>query len=110
MTMKELTKYTEEELYRISCQMAIRGNMVAVKMISYVKEFYNKDVKVVKGRKVPHGVTGKCFWMGSYDHSKYGDPWGIYTSVRVGIKDIDGNVYWTSVDNIEVIQDTKSVD
>ena len=103
MTMKELCKCSPEQLARYSFEMARRGNMRALGLISYVEEFYNKRVKVVKGRKVPKGTEGTCFWMGSYDNSKYGDPWGIYTNVRIGIKDDAGEVYWTSVENVEVI-------
>lgn len=103
MTMKELSKLSNEQLNEFQYQMALRGNMRAGALIGYVKEFYHKRVKVVKGRKVPIGTEGECFWMGSYDNSKYGDPWGIYTNIRVGIKDDNGEVYWTSVNNIEVI-------
>jgi len=84
--------------------MASTGNYKAVALINDVKKFYHKMVRVVKGRKVPHGTFGECFWMGSYDNSKYGDPWGIYTSVRIGIKDTDGNVYWTALNNVEIIE------
>jgi len=102
MTMKELSKYTDKQLDELHYQMACRGNMVACNAIVAVKKYYHKQVIVVKGRKVPIGTTGECFWMGSKDYSRYGDPWGIYTVIKVGIKDTDGNVYWTSIDNIDV--------
>ena len=65
-------------------------------------QYFHKQVKVVKGRKVPIGTTGECFWMGAKCYSKYGDPWGIYTQVRIGIKDEAGNVFWTSLENVEL--------
>ena len=102
MTMKELSRYSEDQLDELSYHMAVRGNLKAVSLIADVKMYYHKQVKVVKGRKVPIGTMGECFWMGSYDHSKYGDPWGIYTSVRIGIKDSDGNVFWTSLENVKL--------
>ena len=102
MTMKELSKYTEEELDELSFQLACKGDLRACGLITDVKTYYHKRVKVVKGRKVPHGTEGECFWMGSYDNSKYGDPWGIYTTIRIGIKDDNGVVYWTSLDNVEL--------
>lgn len=51
-----------------------------------------KTLKVVRGRKVKIGTTGICFWLGN---SNFGQ--------RVGIKDSDGTVYWTSIKNVEVI-------
>jgi len=104
MTMQELVKKTPEELEQLSMIMAERGNMRALGLIGDVRQYAHKRVRVVKGRKVPIGTEGEVFWMGSYDHSKYGDPWGIYTSVRVGIRDDLGNVHWTAVENIEVIE------
>lgn len=103
MTMKELSKYSDEELNEMSMYFAERENLRACSLISKVRDYYHKQVKVVKGRKVPIGTTGECFWMNSYDNSKYGDPWGIYTTIRIGIKDDAGNVYWTSLDNVEAV-------
>ena len=103
MTMKELSKLSEEKLDELAFYMLERGNMKAAGLISDVKKYYHKRVKVIKGRKVPLGTEGECFWMCSYDNSKYGDPWGIYTSVRIGIKDDAGNVHWTALDNVTVI-------
>lgn len=103
MTMKELSKMTDKDLNTLAYTMVSRGNLRAASLIDDVRKYYHKRVKVVKGRKVPHGTIGECFWMGSYDNSKYGDPWGIYTTVRIGIKDENGDVYWTSLDNVELI-------
>lgn len=102
MTMKELRTMSDEELRELSFHCACRDDLRTCKIIADVIKFYHKTVKVVKGRKVPIGTSGECFWMGMTDYSKYGDPWGIYTKVRVGLRDKDDNVYWTSVDNIEL--------
>ena len=53
-----------------------------------------------------HGVVGRCFWMGSHSYAKYEDYWGQKTVTRIGIRDDAGCVYWTSLDNVEVIPDT----
>lgn len=103
MTMKELSVMSESELDALEFQMVMRGNLNAASRIADVKKYYHKRVRVVKGRKVAHGIEGECFWMCAYDNSKYGDPWGIYTSVRIGIKDDSGEVYWTSLNNVERI-------
>lgn len=102
MTMKELSRCTTEELNRMKSHMISSGNYGAARIISDVQAFYHKTVRVIKGRKVPHGVIGECFWMGKYSNSRYGDPWGVYTTVRIGIKDAKGNIYWTSLDNVEL--------
>ena len=104
MTMKELSRYSDEQLNELVYHMAVRGNLRACGLIKNVMDYYHKRVRVVKGRKVPIGTTGECFWMGSFDNSKYGDPWGIYTTVRIGIKDDEGNVYWTSLGNVELVE------
>ncbi len=51
-----------------------------------------KRLEVIRGRKVPHGTIGDCFWIGN---NGYG--------VSVGIKDNAGKVYFTSIDNVQVI-------
>jgi len=51
-------------------------------------------VKVVKGRKVPKGTVGECFWEG---HGQYGP--------RIGLKEADGTVHWTATSNCIAILD-----
>jgi len=51
-----------------------------------------KTVRVVRGRKVPIGLEGEVIWYGETQYSP-----------RVGIRDINGTVHWTSASNIEVI-------
>lgn len=103
MKMKDIAGKTPEELEQLSTALAKRGNFAACVLVDYVRDYYHKRVRVVKGRKVKHGTEGEVFWMGCYDNSRFGDPWGIYTTVRVGIRDDDGNVHWTSVENVEVV-------
>ncbi|VVC05151.1 Uncharacterised protein [uncultured archaeon] len=51
-----------------------------------------KMLEVIRGRKVPIGITGKCIWVGE----------GSY-SLRVGLRAEDGNVYWTAAKNVQVV-------
>lgn len=102
---KRFRGYTPETLNQIYFQMAIRDDTVTCLAISYFQKFQDKEVIVVKGRKVPKGTKGTCFYIGSTCYGKYGDPWGIYTKFRVGIRDSEGTVYWTSIDNIEVCKE-----
>lgn len=48
-------------------------------------------LRVVRGRKVPLGTTGRCIWSGE---GRYG--W------RVGLVDADGTAHWTSAANVEL--------
>ena len=51
-------------------------------------------VKVVKGRKVPKGTVGECFWEGG---GQYGP--------RIGLKEADGTTHWTATSNCTAILD-----
>jgi hypothetical protein len=59
-------------------------------------------VKVVRGRKVPLGTTGKVIWKGK-THAEWG--W------RVGIKPdpTKEEVMWTALNNVEVVYDEATV-
>lgn len=109
MKLMDLRKYSAEELDRLQFEMSRRDDLNAASQISDFKKFYGKTVTVVKGRKVPHGTTGNVFWMGSTCYSPYGDPWGIYTSVRVGIRDSKGETYWTALNNVQLAPEQISV-
>ena len=104
MTMKEMSRMSREDLMQAKRYAVASGNLNAAVRMDEVLKFYGNTVKVVKGRKVPIGTTGECFWMGSTCHSPYGDPWGIYSYVRIGIKDEDENIYWTNLDNVELVK------
>ena len=58
-----------------------------------------KKIIVVKGRKVPVGIKGTCIWRGSM-----GPTWQ-YRPDRIGLKTEDGAVYWTSVNNVEILKE-----
>jgi len=49
-------------------------------------------VLVVRGRKVPLGTRGNIIWLGA---NHFGE--------RCGLKDDDGNVFWTALSNVERI-------
>lgn len=48
-------------------------------------------IKVVRGRKIPHGTTGVVFWSGV-------SQWGL----RYGFKDSSGTVFWAAAGNVEL--------
>lgn len=57
-----------------------------------------KTVTVTKGRKVPKGTSGTVVWKGVDGYKS--TQWA--THYRVGLKDADGTVHWTSADNVKV--------
>ncbi len=61
-----------------------------------------KLIRVVRGRKIPHGTTGVCFWRGegkafTWSQARWGAP------ERVGFKDVNGTTFWTNLSNVEVV-------
>ncbi len=51
-----------------------------------------RRVKVVRGRKIPVGTEGQCFWMGD---TRYG--------TRVGLKNDAGETIWVDAKNVEAV-------
>ena len=65
---------------------------------------YGQQVRVVRGRKVPQGTVGECFWMGYKSYGRVSArPEEVYKVLRIGIRDEAGAVYWTTLNNVEVI-------
>lgn len=60
-----------------------------------------KTVRVIKGRKVPIGTVGTVFWQKAVNYDKYQRWWKV--TYRIGIKDENGEVYWTNQDNVVVV-------
>lgn len=96
------SEMTDDQLAKLQTAFTARGNLNAAREISEFREVFGKTVEVVKGRKVPKGTIGKCFWVKRYDNSRYGDPWGIYSNTRIGIRTSNGEVHFTSFDNVVV--------
>jgi hypothetical protein len=67
-----------------------------------------KTIRVVRGRKVPIGTTGVCIWRGqgkafTWYQARNGAP------ERVGLKTENGEVFWTALRNVEVVQEQERV-
>lgn len=101
--MKKYSEMTEDELTELKMAFIANGNLNAAREIDEFRHMYGKRVKVVKGRKVPHGTEGVVFFLKRYDNSKYGDSFGIYSNTRIGFKDDAGEAYFTSYDNVVLI-------
>ncbi len=88
---KYLVNSVASEVKDIQRQDRVKSKLVEV----------GKEVEVVKGRKVAKGTKGKVFWLKEVNYDKY-DRW--YKAVtKIGIKDEQGNVYWTYAHNVNVI-------
>ena len=100
MKAAEFRKMSPESIsdYRMFC--LTRQNAGALMEIDAFEKYLDKEVKVVKGKKVPLGTTGKVFWIGMRNYSQYGNWWSW--EVRIGFKDADGATYFTSEENIEL--------
>lgn len=62
---------------------------------------YDK-VRVVAGRKVPVGIEGEIFWISM--PQRYGQSRFATTTYKVGIKDAQGQVYWTYDNNLKLLE------
>lgn len=100
--MQDLRKMSDEELQSLQTYCVMHEMHNAAVEISQFREYYDKMVCVIKGRKVPIGTEGRVFWLKRYDNSKYGDPWGIYSSTRIGIKTETGVTYFTDINNVKI--------
>ena len=108
MNMMEFLKgYSPTMLTKLEQQYALQGNFFKARLVGDFRDTYGKRVKVVRGRKVPLGTVGECFWMGATNYKKYLDYWGIGVVVRIGIRDDAGAVHWTALDNVEVLPESE---
>jgi len=55
-----------------------------------------KEVKVIRGRKVPIGTAGRVFWIGE-------KRFGTLMTKTVGIETASGQRYFTAINNLEVV-------
>nr|DAX92158.1 MAG TPA: hypothetical protein [Caudoviricetes sp.] len=99
----DLRNYTEKQLLELNFYFISKGNLNAATYVNDYRKFFGKTVEVVKGRKVPKGIKGVVFWLKRQCYGKYGDPWGIYSTTRCGLKTEEGTVYWTDIKNLELI-------
>lgn len=82
----DLRNYTEKQLLELNFYFIAKGNLNAAAYVNDYRKFFGKTVEVVKGRKVPKGIKGVVFWLKRQCYGKYGDPWGIYSTTRCGLK------------------------
>lgn len=95
--MLQQRAYSSEEIEKIVLFAHSCDNLQAAIEANEHYQYFGKQVKVVSGRKVPHGTIGIVFYLCRKHYGK--SQWSGFTT-RVGIKDDEGNVWWTSTKNI----------
>lgn len=91
-------KYSDKEYSQLFMYAMTNGNLQAAAEVRDHERLFGKEVKVVKGRKVPVGTVGKVVYLA---RKCYGSQWDWDT--RLGIEDESGNRHYTSALNVEII-------
>lgn len=79
---------------------AMNDNLQAMTEISQRDTYMNERVRVVKGRKVPHGTEGVVVWL---KRVHYGQGYWNGWDTRIGIETNDGERVFTSLNNVELV-------
>lgn len=94
-TPETLAAYKAYEDARLAKEHALREQASRERAEAEAREpRAGRWVKVVRGRKVPQGIQGLCFWKGC---TKYGERVGV----QVG--DEQNEVVWTASSNVEAM-------
>lgn len=97
--MLEQRVYNAQEITEvIRFAHQVDNAQAAIEASDHLK-YFGKAVIVIKGRKVPTGTTGTVFWLARKSYSR--NQWFGYVT-RIGIKDKDGTVYFTSAENVTI--------
>ena len=81
-----------EEIKETEAKLASLKRGMARQVESVKAPVKGRTVKVVKGRKVPVGTVGTCFYVGQGDYG-----------VRVGLKTPGGETLFTAASNCEAV-------
>lgn len=90
-----------EAAYQALCHKQAEAARVRAAQIAEQQPGKGKTLKVVKGRKVPVGTVGRCFWASVQQKWFYTAFMGYQG--RVGIETADGQRHFTNVDNVELV-------
>ncbi len=63
---------------------------------------WGREVRIIKGRKYAHGLTGDVFWTSEPERSRY-NPFAIPTASRIGVRLADGTRIFIAATNLEVV-------
>lgn len=108
MNAKQFRNMSQKDVFDYKMALARRDAFSAMSEINAYEKYLDKDVKVVKGIKVPIGTEGKVFWIGIRNYSPYRN-W-IYDQIIIGFKDANGNAYFTNKKNLELVKERSNND
>jgi len=63
---------------------------------------WGREVRIIKGRKYAHGLTGDVFWTSDPVRSRY-NPFSMPKAERIGVRLVDGSRIFIAASNLEVI-------
>ncbi|MDE7157646.1 MAG: hypothetical protein K2O02_06810 [Lachnospiraceae bacterium] len=95
---RKMTTSQKQEYY-LAC--AMRDNHAAMSEFNAYEKYLDKSIVVVKGRKIPIGTKGICFYIGAVNYNKYKNWWNW--TIRIGFKTENGETFFTSEHNIELV-------
>ena len=96
--MLEQKIYTADEINKIISYAYTSGNSQGAIEARHHFKFFGKEVKIIKGRNNVDFI-GNVFWLA---RKHYGTNSWFGFQTKVGIRDKDKNVVWTSVYNIKI--------
>ena len=95
---REMTD-TQKHEYCMAC--AMRDNHAAMSEFYAYEKYLDKSIVIVKGRKIPIGTKGVCFYVGAVNYSKLKNWWDW--TIRIGFKTENGETFFTSERNIDLV-------
>jgi hypothetical protein len=63
---------------------------------------WGREVRIIKGRKHPLGLTGDVFWTSDPVRSRY-NPFSMPKAERIGVRLVDGSRIFIAASNLEVV-------
>lgn len=97
----DLTKENLIKWWKEGGKDNVFSSFYAEEKINSKKPTKDKFVKIVRGKKDLIGKEGTIFWLKDVNYDPYKRKYNWKT--KIGIRDNNNNVYWTYVNNVEVL-------
>lgn len=100
MKAENFRRMSDKQKQEYYLALAMRDNHAAMTEFNALEKYLDKPVEVVKGRKIPIGTKGICFWAGAANYSKYKNWWSW--TIRLGIKTEKGETFFIAEHNVKL--------
>lgn len=100
MKAENFRRMSDEQKQEYYLALAMRDNHAAMMEFNALEKYLDKPVEVVKGRKIPIGTKGICFYAGAVNYNKYPKWWNW--TIRLGIMTEKGERFFTAEHNVEL--------